>query len=184
MTEAKPGRIRRNNIFVIFDMSGTLFEIGSGSPLPGAMELVREMHDSGIRIAVSTSMSAHEASALLSGKGVADCFDAIVGEHHHPTVEGRLKIALASFTSRKTNLPIPNREVFVIDDRASRVEPVVKMGFKFIGVCTGESTRSDFERGPYKPFAVFDDLWNTSKVIDTVLSTRTHYSLKKTRVPA
>ncbi len=159
------GYVSRKNIIVLFDASETLFDPRNNQLLPGARELVGELHDEKIRMGIVSGSASLQVKALLTINGIAEFFPVVVGHDDSPVHSERLRIAIGKLDFLEQRKKRPLSGVFLIDDRASRIGIAESMGIKFIGVATGGSGISSFESGPVKPYRVFKDLRDTEAIV-------------------
>ena len=159
------GYMTRKNIIVLFDASETLFDPRTNQLLPGARELVGQLHKEKARMGVVSGSPSLWIKALLTTNGIAEFFPAVVGCDDSPVQSERLRIAIGKLDFLEQRKTRPLSGVFLIDDRASRIGIAESMGIKFIAVATGGSGVSSFESAPVKPYRIFEDLRDTKAIV-------------------
>jgi beta-phosphoglucomutase family hydrolase len=104
--------------------------LGNIVPLPGALALLRLLHERGFKLALVSSTPHGNIDLILGSLGVEAAFDAIVGEEDvtrgKPDPEGFLLAA--------RRLRVPPEECVVIEDAPAGVEAAKRGGMRCVGV--------------------------------------------------
>lgn len=119
----------------------TLFE--------GIAELLADLSEAGVRLAVATSKPEPTARRILRHFGVADAFEVIAGAHMDGTGADKAEVlgrALAQFN------PVPDR-VVMVGDRAHDVEGAAEHGIGTIVVGWGYGATDFSDAGTDPPAA-------------------------------
>ncbi|MEW2357813.1 HAD family phosphatase [Spirillospora sp. NPDC029432] len=112
------------------------YEHGPEAPpvgvVPGAVELVRALHEAGLPLGVATSGQRSYAEGLLDGLGVRDCFGAVVTADDvatgKPDPEG--------FLAACRGLGIPPERAVGFEDAPAGVAAIKAAGMTCVGVTT------------------------------------------------
>lgn len=111
---------------------GTDPDLPPDAPVPGAVELVRSLHEAGVPLAVVTSGLRPYAEGLLDGLGVRSLLDVVVTAGDvavgKPHPEGYLAAAGA--------LGVPPAEAVAFEDAPAGVAAVKAAGMTCVGVTT------------------------------------------------
>lgn len=107
---------------------------------PGAVELIRALHDRGIRLGIVSTKLADTIRYILNRYGVLDCFDLVIGSadvtRHKPDPEGLL-MALDRMNAQK------ERFLFC-GDTVLDAEAAQRAGVDFAAVLNGTTPAEDF----------------------------------------
>lgn len=114
---------------------------GNVRPLPGALELLGALRESGHRQALATSSPRQNAELILAALGVSGCFDAVVcGED---VARGKPNPAVFRLAAHRIGAE-PLRSV-VIEDAVVGVEAAIRAGMRVVAVTTTR-TRDELAR--------------------------------------
>lgn len=177
--QPEESRVLRNRIIVLFDVSDTLFSSETGELLPGARELIEALHCERIKMGIASDSYTFRIKSLLITNGLAAFFPVIVGRNNSTLETERYRQALAQFNTGSHGKKVHRPEVFVIDDRMSRMEAARILGFKFLAVATGSSSASAFETGSIRPYRIFKDLTETKEIVKAIIGDRTSQRKEK-----
>lgn len=105
------------------------------APIPGAVQLVEELHRRGIALALATSASRSRAHSTLLELGLLECFQAVVtGED---VAAGKPDPAV--YRLARTRLDIDAPCVLAVEDAISGVQAAVGAGLLCLGVALHEN---------------------------------------------
>jgi beta-phosphoglucomutase len=105
------------------------------APVPGVVEMVRELHHNGTALAVATSASGGRAHATLVDLGLLYCFQAVVtGED---VALGKPDSAV--YRLARERIGIDPGETLAVEDAISGVRAAVGAGLRCIGVASHEA---------------------------------------------
>lgn len=114
---------RKNNYYLAF-----IKEITPQDLLPGAKELLEEIHAAGIKNALGSASK--NAPDVIQRLGIRDLFDAIADGH---SVE-RQKPAPDLFLHAANQLGLTSAECVVVEDAAAGIEAAISGGFRSVGL--------------------------------------------------
>lgn len=114
---------RKNNYYLAF-----IKEITPNDLLPGAKELLQEIHAAGMKNALGSASK--NAPDVIQRLGVRDLFDAISDGH---SVE-RQKPAPDLFLHAANQLGLSPAECVVVEDAAAGIEAALAGGFRSVGL--------------------------------------------------
>ena len=114
---------RKNNYYLAF-----IKEITPQDLLPGAKELLEEIHATGIKNALGSASK--NVPDVIQRLGIRDLFDAIADGH---SVE-RQKPAPDLFLHAANQLGLTSAECVVVEDAAAGIEAALSGGFRSVGL--------------------------------------------------
>jgi beta-phosphoglucomutase len=114
---------RKNNYYLAF-----IKEITPNDLLPGAKELLQEIHAAGMKNALGSASK--NAPDVIQRLGIRDLFDAISDGH---SVE-RQKPAPDLFLHAADQLGLSSAECVVVEDAAAGIEAALAGGFRSVGL--------------------------------------------------
>jgi phosphoglycolate phosphatase-like HAD superfamily hydrolase len=154
-------------LIVLFDVSDTLFDTATETLLPGARELVEALRSEDVHLGIASGLDDRWIDELLAKSGLEGAFPVVVGCRQSQLDMRRYEIALEMFGRLLPKGDIV-QEVFVMDDRMSRMEAANALGFKFLAVATGGTSPAAFQTGLSRPYHVFDDLSDTRAIVAAI----------------
>jgi HAD superfamily hydrolase (TIGR01509 family) len=105
------------------------------TPIPGAVEVVRELHRKGAVLALATSASRTRARSTLVDLGLLECFQQVVtGED---VVWGKPDAAIYRLASARVGIDPAN--LLAVEDAVSGVRAAVGAGLRCLGVASHET---------------------------------------------
>jgi beta-phosphoglucomutase len=105
------------------------------APVPGAVRLVRELHRSGVVLALATSASRSRATSTLSELGLLDCFQVLItGED---VLSGKPDAAIYCLACRR--IEIESAHLLAVEDAISGVQAAIGAGLRCLGVALHET---------------------------------------------
>ena len=167
----------KTGTLVLFDYEDTLSSSTTGEPLPGVKELLSSLHENGMIIGLVTGAYTESAAEFLERHGLSKYFSSptnpndllVIGSDLGGSLySDRLNVAIRT-AEEMSGQKFGTLDIFVFDDRESRVAVVAGMGIKFIAVATGDSRRSDFQKCTPRPYRIFSDLTNTLEIVSAIL---------------
>jgi beta-phosphoglucomutase len=105
------------------------------SAVPGAVRLVRELHQRGVALAVATSASQGRARSTLSRLGLLGFFDAVVTGDD--VLRGKPDPAIYSLARER--LQLEAKYILAVEDAVSGVQAAVAADLRCIGIALHES---------------------------------------------
>ena len=99
-------------------------------PLPGALELMRELGKHGVKMAVASSTPPENIKLIIAGLGLGSCFQAIV--YGREVTEGKPSPQIFLLAARKLGVEPPN--CIVIEDAVAGVAAAKRAGMKCVAV--------------------------------------------------
>jgi HAD superfamily hydrolase (TIGR01509 family) len=127
----------------------------------GAAELLRELHDRGVRVVLATSSPEEDVEALRAAIGADDAIDAV-------TSAGDVKEAKPApdiFSTALERAGVDAADAVVIGDTVWDVEAARRSGLECIGVLTGGICRGDLEQAG--ALAVYDSVAHLLDELDS-----------------
>ncbi len=104
-------------------------------PLPGAVRMVRELHSSGLALALATSATRSRACSTLAGLGFLDCFQAIVTGEEVPLGKPDASIYRLAWN----RIEIEPEYLLAVEDAISGIQAAVGAGLRCVGVASHET---------------------------------------------
>lgn len=154
-------------IIVLFDVSDTLFDTGTETPMPGALELVAALRRERVNLGIVSGMDDDYITRLLVRYNILDAFPVVVGFKQSQLDIRRYEIAIEQFDKILPGKDVL-QEIFVVDDRMSRMNAAAAMGLRFLAVATGGTSSSGFLTGSTKPYRIFEDLRDTEAIMSVI----------------
>jgi beta-phosphoglucomutase len=99
-------------------------------PMPGAIALIRSLHEHGIKSAIASSAVPENIKIILQGLSIADCFQATV--HGMEVKEGKPSPQIYLLAAKK--LKVPPGDCVVIEDAIAGVVGAKRAGMKSVAV--------------------------------------------------
>lgn len=122
-----------------------LVDADSVQPMPGALEFLRALRDSGVRIAVATA--SRNAPAILSRAGLAPLVDAVIDGNDALTRGLASKPDPALFLEACRVLDVPPANALLIEDSEAGIAAAVAGGFGLVvGVADSPRTAAALRR--------------------------------------
>jgi len=103
---------------------------GNVIPLPGAMELLRALHNAGFRQAIASSSPEENVSLILDSLGIRRMFEAVVSERDVQVGKPDPEMFLTA--ARRLGVKPPRS--LVIEDAVAGVQAAKRAGMKCVGV--------------------------------------------------
>ena len=128
---------------------------------PGVKEVLLRMHEKGYMIGLASSKPERNCVTILENKGVANCFDYIVGASIGP--ERREKVLVLEEAFRRMNVTDRSQVVLIGDTKYDAIG-ATKAGIDCIGVTYGFGTREELLAAGAA--AVFDTLEEVEAYLD------------------
>ncbi len=100
-------------------------------PMPGALDLVAELRERGIPIAIASNSPAHFIATALDLVGIGEAFGAAVSGHDVPAPKPAPDVYLVACDLLRV---APDRDVIVLEDSPTGVAAGVAAGLTVIGV--------------------------------------------------
>jgi phosphoglycolate phosphatase-like HAD superfamily hydrolase len=152
------------DLFVFFDFSLTLVDQNSNL-MPGAKELVEQLHKEGAVLGVLTAARTSTVKMSLEIQKLAPYFSIYLGSDIGYSHDDRILLA----AGRVREMGGSPARVFCLDDRPMRAASAKAAGFNFIGIATGETSFEAFrEFDRVNP--VFRDLTDAKAIIRDIRS--------------
>jgi HAD superfamily hydrolase (TIGR01509 family) len=105
---------------------------GKVTPIPGAIDLLRSLHRSGMKMAIVSSTPRENVSVVLRSLGLEDAFAAVIAEEDAP----RGKPDPQGFLLAAKNLGVAAGECVVLEDAPGGVEAAKRAGMRCIGLAS------------------------------------------------
>jgi len=105
------------------------------APLPGAVRMVRELHRSGIALALATSASRSRASSTLLELGLLNCFQAVVTGEDVSIGKPDASIYRLAWN----RIEIEPECVLAVEDAISGIRAAAGAGLRCVGVASHET---------------------------------------------
>jgi beta-phosphoglucomutase family hydrolase len=99
-------------------------------PMPGAIALIRSLHEHGIKSAIASSAVPENIEIIIRGLGIEDCFQAIV--HGMEVKEGKPSPQIFLLAAKK--LKVKPGNCVVIEDAVAGVAAAKRAGMKCVAV--------------------------------------------------
>jgi beta-phosphoglucomutase family hydrolase len=106
--------------------------------MPGAVALVKSLHEQGIKQAIASSAVPQNIKIILRGLGLVDCFQAIV--HGMEVKEGKPSPQIFFFAAKK--LKVRPGQCVVIEDAIAGVSAAGRAGMKCVAVTNSHPKRA------------------------------------------
>lgn len=108
---------------------------------PGVKDLLKELKDRGLKLAVATADAMTRAERMLHSAGLIQYIDLLVAREM--VKEGKPKPDMLKYISMKFNIPC--NKMAMVGDTSSDMEMAAAAGCIGIGVLTGEGSRESME---------------------------------------
>jgi HAD superfamily hydrolase (TIGR01509 family) len=136
------------------------------SPIPGAVRLVRELHQSGMVLALATSASLSRAHSTLVDLGLLSCFQEIAtGED---VLLGKPDAAIYRLACHRTG--IAPEHLLAVEDAISGIRAAVGAGLSCLGVASHETRENLAAAGAAYVVRNFEGI--TAKDLECILVRR------------
>jgi HAD superfamily hydrolase (TIGR01509 family) len=113
------------------------------APIPGAVRMVRELHRSGLVMALATSASRSRAHSTLVDLGLLNCFQEIAtGED---VLSGKPDAAIYRLACQR--IGIAPEQLLAVEDAISGIRAAVGAGLRCLGVASHETPENLFNSG-------------------------------------
>lgn len=106
------------------------------APFPGAVELVTELRDRGLKVGILTRGGRDYVMAVLNHSGITDMFDAIICRDDYPANESKPSPRSMEHLAEKLGVECP--EILFVGDGAVDYQAAAASGSRFVAVETGE----------------------------------------------
>jgi beta-phosphoglucomutase family hydrolase len=99
-------------------------------PLPGVLELLKALHDKGIKMAIASSTVMENIQLIVGSLKIADCFQAVITGHD--VTEGKPSPQVFLLAAKKLNVSPANSVVF--EDAVAGVRAAKSAGMRCVAI--------------------------------------------------
>ena len=113
--------------------------VSSATPLPGATELLRTLHERGIKIALASNKPSYFCRQIVDGKGWGPYFNAVLG----PDLAGATKPSPIMLQAALKALNVEAQDALYVGDMSVDLEAARAANIRVVLMTTGSMTRSE-----------------------------------------
>ena len=129
-------------------------KVDQAKPFPKAIELLKKIHNSGLKTGLLTRGCREYAEAAVNICGVADLLDGIVARDDYPESEAKPSPLAMEHMAEK--IGVKTTEILYFGDHTFDYQCARDAGSGFVAVLTGTFTKEDWEQVP--DIQIFDSV--------------------------